>query len=292
MLGLILYFAACATSESDQKETSAPAKCEGDLCALEHYENDLSTMNQASVRWQVLRSENFRLFHLDSPLRERVLNAAEQQRSRLFFLWQGSPPIAPWRPPCDIYLFPSRKAFNRGWGAADSKAETSVFAKGVIFSRSMRLAVDDPQLLSSVLPHELTHIVLRELIGGKRPLLWADEGAALSSEGPSYVFNNLRALAAKQGDKNMIPLRTLLAMKKYPPEEQVRFFYAESLSLVFYLIALADHQTLIQFLAELEPGLEEALLAKYYGITKIASLEQRWRLYMTQTFGAGARPED
>src|SRR5437588_1565615 len=92
-----------------------------------------------------------------------------------------------WSPRCDVYLYPNAEAYNKQAPEArpNTPANTTVARKGsTILSRRIDLHVDNPNLLSNVLPHETTHAVLAGRFGPFNLPRWADEGMAVLSEPP------------------------------------------------------------------------------------------------------------
>ena len=66
--------------------------------------------------WQVHETTSFRIHHLDPALAERVAAAAESARTAQSNRWAGAVPRGAWSPKCDIYLYPSAKAFSKMTG--------------------------------------------------------------------------------------------------------------------------------------------------------------------------------
>ncbi len=134
-----------------------------------------------------------------------------------------------------------------------------------------------PQLLSSVLRHELTHLLLAAALDYPRAIpLWANEGAAVMSEpGFKHAYYRRHLLRAAQ-QRRLFPIDELLALETYPPEDRLDVFYAQSHSLVQYLVSRASLECFIAFLKDLriEPGWEA--WTRSYRIGGALQLEREW----------------
>ena len=87
----------------------------------------------------------------------------------------------------------------------------------------------DPWLLSSTLPHELTHLLITEMTRGSGPPLAIDEGVALQAEPAARrLMYRLRLDAA-------VPAPTALLAAEQPPPD-VEVFYAEAGALTGWLL--------------------------------------------------------
>ncbi len=136
---------------------------------------------------------------------------------------------------------------------------------------------DCPQLLSSVLRHELTHLLLAAALDYPHAMpLWASEGVAVMSEpGFKHAYYRRHLLRAAQ-QRRLFPIDELLALRTYPPKERIDVFYAQSHSLVQYLVARASLERFIAFLRDLqrEPGWET--WKRRYRIGGALQLENDW----------------
>ena len=88
--------------------------------------------------------------------------------------------------------------------------------------------------LFQTLSHETAHMIFRELLGPQSQIpLWVDEGIALYLQGQNQQ-NVSKALINAMAKGKILPLRILMAVKEYPPVENL--FYLESSSLTDFLI--------------------------------------------------------
>lgn len=139
-----------------------------------------------------------------------------------------------------------------------------------------------PYLIESVLPHELTHLLFREITTGLKTdahiPLWLNEGMA-SFEESSRHYKEEVSLAFKKG--GIIPVEELVSLKQYPEDmAKNSLFYAESASLVDFLINSYGGQKFLSFSEKLIRGgkdISEALRDVYYpDIKDVSGLSKAW----------------
>lgn len=132
-------------------------------------------------------------------------------------------------------------------------------------------------LLTRSLPHELTHVVMHEFFGERDVPRWLNEGLAMfAEEGTARVYN--AQLAAILNTQRHIPLQKLFAMEVYPLHPWL--FYAESASVVRFLLSELDDKQTLAFLHAMKGGLSfEAALRKATDRedATLAAFEARWR---------------
>jgi len=89
--------------------------------------------------------------------------------------------------------------------------------------------------LAVTFPHELTHLIFREIAGQSTIPLWLNEGLANYEASLTSMSNKMLIKYIKQG--NHILLGDLLRMSNYPEGKEMReLFYAQSEKLVEFLI--------------------------------------------------------
>ncbi len=136
----------------------------------------------------------------------------------------------------------------------------------------------------STLPHEMGHIIFREFIGLEPVVpLWFEEGVAMYQEkakrfGAHQVVKN----AVENGE--FIALNDLTDMRLYnnSPPEQLELFYAESASIVYYLINESGEYNFVRFCRALKEGkkFEEALQSIYIRFRNLEELNRAWLNYL------------
>src|SRR5216683_3606106 len=225
--------------------------------------------------WLVGETANFRIYYVQSPeLARKVAEAAEQTRTRMYNKWFGQ--VAPdWNPKCQVFLYPTPQDYSRATTAPVSSPghSTSVSESGRVVSRQIDLHCEDPAtMLKAVLPHETTHVVLAGNFDDHVVPRWVDEGIAVLTEPHEKVMGYLVKLPGLRRNRQLVEIRQLVQMDKYPDEA----FYAESASLVEFLSKQKGPEVFTQFVRDgLQNGYEPAL-QRYYGYQSLAELEQHW----------------
>jgi hypothetical protein len=226
--------------------------------------------------WYVSTSDNFRIRHqLSVKFAEGVAEAAEKARGKAQELWLGNA-LAPWRPRCEIRIHLDGQAYWRETGVLPASRGHSRFVieEGRVLCRSIELRADDSEMLSAILPHEVTHAVIAGL-GGDRPVpRWADEGMAILAE-PAKSTDAYRVKLLAAGD-HIFALKELMEMD-YPVSSQAEVFYAQSASLVRFLARQKDGAQFTTFLRDcMRLGCRTALDMDY-GYRDLDQLRDRWR---------------
>jgi hypothetical protein len=231
--------------------------------------------------WYVAETTNFRvLYHQERDLAERIAQVGERTRVAMHRKWFGGTPEA-WNPKCDIYLYATAQDYAQATGVPGNSPGHSSIAtdSGRIVGRRIDVHTDNPTLLTAVLPHETTHVVLAGQFGDYQIPRWADEGMAVLTEPRDKIERHLLNLPRCRDDQQLFNLRDLMQMPDYPEPRRISAFYAESVSLVEFLSNQRGPQVFAQFLRDgLRNGYESAL-KRHYGYRDFNDLQQRWRQY-------------
>jgi hypothetical protein len=111
---------------------------------------------------------------------------------------------------------------------------------------------------------------------------WADEGMALLSESRDRIDQHLRLLPRYQQEMQLLTVRQLLNLNDYPERRYLNGFYAQSASLVEFLIKLKPDNgpsAFLQFVLEAGRYGPETALKRVYNIQDLNQLEQSWQRY-------------
>jgi hypothetical protein len=237
--------------------------------------------------WAVAETRSFRIFHTQSQeIAEQTARIAESTRLSMSRKWFEDEATTPWSPRCDIYLYANAKDYAHSTGAPPESPGHSTLSldNGRIISRKIDLHCDDPNMLSAVLPHEATHVVLAGRFGLHHVPRWADEGMAVLAEPQDRIGLHLRNLPMHRSQNELFEAGKLLEMTNYPESRLIGAFYAESVSLVDFLSRRKSPAVFARFVRDgLETGYEAAL-RKHYHINSTAELDRLWR---DQTFSTG-----
>lgn len=240
--------------------------------------------------WTLAESANFRCWsQLDQASARQLAETCEAWRDSLRATWLTVSEKELWIPKCEVVVHPDCMQYNHALG--DSRQDLSVGStrmtidNGRIVMRRIDLRADVPDWAQAALPHELTHVVLRERFGARKLPRWADEGIAMlseSSEKQEERINQLRDSIRRQ------PLPTLqyLIRAQCSTDPNLRdTFYSQSLALSSYLISRSTPARFVEFIDESsEIGFDKAL-KKHYQVEGITALQREWNNWIKQPEG-------
>lgn len=234
-------------------------------------------------RWRIRRTRNFVIHHHNDFAADRIAAAAEYLRYFLYQKWGARIPSGPWRIPCEIYLFRTVAEYAAETGRGpNAPGHALVTAQGrTVTTRRIDCRQDDAQLIASVLPHEITHVVVFDLMSHTPPPRWADEGMAVHGEHPLRKWHHARVLDKAVRDGLLFPLRTLVDLKAYPSGDRLDVFYAQSCSLVEHLLGRASTTQFVRFATGLNGSNIDARLRTHYGIGGLVELQRLWQPRLT-----------
>ncbi|MDE2492067.1 MAG: hypothetical protein KGM24_14560, partial [Elusimicrobia bacterium] len=232
-------------------------------------------------------TRHFNVYAEGSPASERFLEMIETIHGNLML---DLAPFSPWanEQRVSIFLFRDQETYRRVTGRPPWSGGASSVPK-------RRVYVYESDELPGILSHELTHIYYDGFyLSGATDPLWLSEGMATVSQvsrglaAPTWLTQNLRVLENGGG----FSLPELMAVKSTAgwPDAKVRLWYAQSYSLVRYLLRTQYRSSFYRFSVYLRDGLpvEEALYRAYGApYTRVRALEIAWRASISR--GGGER---
>lgn len=212
------------------------------------------------------RTKNFVVTAPDARLAAEIGQTAEKFRHDLAISWLGKT-MPNWSSPCIMNV---RVGQNLGAGGAT----TFMFDRGEVYGWRMDIQGSHRRLLDSVLPHEITHMIMASRFRCPLPR-WADEGAATSvehiSERTKYYTMLQQFLRSGRG----ISFSRMFAMTEYPAD--VLPLYAQGFTLADYLIRQGGRQ---KFIAFVDDGLRTKnwpqAITRHYRSENLAVLQNNW----------------
>jgi len=163
---------------------------------------------------------------------------------------------------------------------------------GVAFTRygvmAIGIAPSNINWGKMAIAHELTHLVIHQMTLNPYNSLpnWLDEGLAMHSEGvlgPEFTIYLSKAIA----EDSLISVQSLSSPFSAYVEE-ARLSYAQSYSLVEFLIANYGRSKMLELLNTFREGSSyDAALEKVYGFD-MDGLDSLWRDYVTQQYQSAA----
>ncbi|MFQ5733533.1 MAG: hypothetical protein ACE5KM_16465 [Planctomycetaceae bacterium] len=214
---------------------------------------------------------NFRVANLPPSEAAVFDRAAEDAYARLSTWWFGKPHPALWRP---VPLTVSVRANSSGGGAT-----TFAMRRGEVFDWSMRVVGTRERILRDAIPHEVGHVVLYSHF--RRPMgRCLDEGAASIGESSREHAAHRRRVATDVQRWRVLPFSTILDTTQYPRDASTTLrFYAQSHSLVEYLLHRKGRRTFLAFLRDRRKPSEK--LRDFYGEGP-SELQARWDVWFRE----------
>ncbi len=218
----------------------------------------------SEARPATIRTENFRVEAANERIAQVVGDAAERERKARALAWLGKE-LPAWGERCTIRV----TVTSRGNGGF-----TNVnFGDGKVGSREVDVKGNLEDILTCVLPHEITHTIFADYFGEPMPR-WADEGAAVLSEDKSIKQKYHADLASLLKAQRALPLRRLMAVTTYPDDPMA--LYTEGYALTEFLVNRKDRKTFLQFLKDGKHHGWEDALKDTYGYKSVDQLEDAW----------------
>ena len=201
----------------------------------------------------------------NSSLAKQFGETAESLRKEMAILWLGKE-LPRWWAPCPVFV----KVGNYSAGG-----ETSMeFNHGEVYGWDMRIQGSAESILTAVLPHEITHMILASHFRRPSPR-WFDEGAATSVENEKERENYRRLLYQYLKTGRGIPFNRMFRMGEYPDDQMP--LYSQSFSLAEFLIMIRGHQQYVDFAsAGMKTNDWPQAMKDHYGYGNLGELQTKW----------------
>ncbi len=210
------------------------------------------------------RTANFIVTAPDADVARQLALAAETQRRDLALEWLGDE-LPSWDEPCRITISAATKG--------PLGATTYVAANGRITRWRMTLRGPLEQVLTTALPHEVSHAVVATFLHGAVPR-WADEGMALLAEHERERHRHQLRAAQILTAGTLIPLHEMLAVERYPSDrEKLVLFYAQAFAMTEFLVSRGGKQTFAAFLRTAATTDWSSALQEHYRLAGPQDLE-------------------
>ncbi|MBM4044666.1 MAG: tetratricopeptide repeat protein [Planctomycetes bacterium] len=245
--------------------------------------------------WTTVRTEHFIVETRNKALAQAVAQRAEYFHGLIVSTFLGG---RAWPRVSTIRVYGDRQQYLKDTGMphwSGGGFVYTVYSADNIVRRIDLYQLDDkgqfqPDLLTRVLPHEMTHLVLEEYFGSIRCPRWLNEGLAMFlQEGTEEEYADEMAPVVKKG--HYIPLKDLFAMTEYP--KAVGAFYAESESVTRMLVTSLTNEQMFTFLEELKKGMPVNIaLQTATGLQGdlVEQLQKKWLQMMLKRAERAKRP--
>jgi hypothetical protein len=226
----------------------------------------------ASERGLEHGTTNFLVVAPSADIAKQVAEEAEIQRKALAKRWLGKE-IPDWSQRCPICV-----RIDSVCGGSSSFNFANCQDIGLRPRMNLQGSVDS--ILTNVLPHEMTHVVLACHFL-KPTARWADEAAAMLSESDQQCARYRNAFRSMPLPRRMYGLDHLLEMTDYPREPKL--FYDQSYSIASFLVGLKDRATFLKFIrAGGSDGWAQAAKV-HYKFDSLNGLESAWLAWLDKS---------
>jgi hypothetical protein len=240
---------------------------------------DISPAAATGCQWQAT-SANFtvRNYHAAQDAR-RVAEHCEHWRAKLQRYWCAEEREA-WTPKCEVVVHASKGTYLAAVGAGASATFGSSLIQFGSDKQVSRRVIDyrgDSAHGFAAVPHEMTHLVLADLLDGRQPPRWADEGMAILADSHEKQLLHERDLTQGLASRTAFRVAELMTQGDYPQATRIAAFYGQSASLTALLAKRDDPSRFIEFLRRsFEVGYDQALRTVYH-VDNIVELERLWQ---------------
>lgn len=171
-----------------------------------------------------------------------------------------------WKDRAKIFIYKTREDYLANTGQPEWSGAATHIQKKFINTFHFH-----KEFFDNILPHEVSHIILREFIGLDTPApLWFDEGVACANEKDSRAKYLLFA-------KRLIAQGKEVSVESDDPE----VFYAASSSLITFLLDAYKRSRFVEFCRELRDGTDfDTAMAMIYKIKDANELNSKFLFYL------------
>jgi len=240
------------------------------------------SLAESKEKWHEYKRNHFIIYYIDAPrgFVETVEDMAETYYDDItknlgFTRYKGWT----WDQRAKIYIYDDQEHYKKSlkmyrWSHGVASPKDKV----------IRTFPTAHGFFDSTLPHELGHIIFREFVGFKAHIpLWFEEGIAMYQE-KAQRWGAHQTVRDAIEDETFIPLgrlsTTRLTNKTDP--KKINLFYAESASVVNYLITEMGQYRFVRFCRALKKGkpFDWALDSIYVRFKNVEDLNRNWVKYL------------
>lgn len=230
------------------------------------------------TQWQAA-SDNFTVrSHHSAHDARQVAAHCERWRAKLQRYWCAEERAA-WTPKCSVVVHGSAASYLGAVGAGASRTFGSSLIQFGADKQVARRAIDfrgDSAFGLAAVPHEMTHVVLADLLEGRQPPRWADEGMAILADSHEKQMLHERDLNHGLSARGAFRLHELLLLDAYPHPARIPAFYGQSASVTACLAKRDDPAKFVEFLRRSLDGGYDQALREVYHLDNIGHLERQW----------------
>jgi len=233
-----------------------------------------------SKEWKVKTTLHFEIYHHNLTPRElKDISYTLEEIYKKTTRWLGLTDslFLFWHKKAKVYIFDTQQEYQKFTGAPSWSQGRSNLTNKTIY-----VYKDAPLLKRNILPHEIGHFVFYEITGNKENIPdFLKEGVATQQEG--YIRSRILRTRALIEKNAYIPFKELVTIKvKKLPKRRIPDFYAQSFSIVYFLLKQYPKRLFIDMCTYLKQGLSfpQAFRKSYFGeIDNLTQLEEKWKNY-------------
>lgn len=236
----------------------------------------------AAKEWNEYKADHFIIYYKSIPMDfVKSVESAAEEYYRDIAEWLSFHREEGWavKNRAKIYIYDDANDYT-------ANAINFQWSHGAAFAseKTIRTFPSAHGFFDSTLPHEMTHIIFRECIGLETKVpLWFEEGVAMYQE-KAKRFGSHRIVQTAVEKGEFIPLKELTLMRLYnnSPDSQVELFYAESASVVYFIINEQGEHNFVRLCRALKEGkpFAQALQDVYFRFKSLDDLNRAWLNYL------------
>ena len=242
--------------------------------------------------WQHVKGKHFIVYFLTAKDRspaEKILRLAEGYYQRIGdkIGFTRRADYWTWEQRARIVVFPDQETFVQEtrqpeWATGFSDRDSHVFR-----TRTIVTYRQEREFYDGLLPHEISHLILHDFIPDKNRIpIWFDEGVAqLFEKEKSWQAQQIMSKLARRD--LFVPFSAMMHwdVRKENDSKKVTIFYAQSLSMVEFLIKKYGSGDFGRLCRQMSEGktFPEALRTAYTNrLNTIEEFEHKWVRYMKE----------
>ena len=237
---------------------------------------------QEAEKWNTLKSTHFIIYYKNAPQEflDKLTKKAEEDYDKIadalgfrrydFWLWDNR---------AKIYIYDDANAYQLATGQPIWSAGAAIPKEKIIHA-----FLNEKGVFDTVLLHEMGHIIFREFVGFDNMSipLWLDEGVASYQEsGRRQIMEILIKQAIKNNSLMDLEKLSSIDIGILQDASSINLFYAESLSVIDYLIKEFGSDNFVLFCQGLRDKKDlEGAIRYAYPFSDMKELNLAWQKYL------------
>ncbi len=243
------------------------------------------------TQWQNIRGDHFIVYYYNkehAAFSSQVLSKAEEYYDKIAYQigYSRYSDFWTWEERAKIFIFPDRMSFlsttgqqmwSKGYAVRDSK---------LFESRAIVTFMQENGFTENLLPHEISHLIVKDYIGFDRKLpVWFEEGVAQQLETTDVDQQQAMVFLAKNNQTIPFDVFQSLDIRQEKEEMKVAIFYGQSRAVIEFLMKVYGQESFQRLCGNLKEGMDFAqALSNAYPVIfdSMDSLGQKWLKYMRE----------